>query len=72
MSPLKNLEKDDEQHCIMEKAFLITTEEIAECNMKAKVVVLSSGWSSYDRKSIDIGFKLPGAFLAAGIINKFI
>lgn len=52
-----------------EHDYLVTAEEIAQTPLRAKLVVLSGGWSWFDRGYADEGFHLAGAFLAAGNLS---
>ena len=65
MSP--NVDEVDEKGHLQEHAYVVTAKEISAVTMTAKLVILSSCWSSLDTHYVDIGFTLPSAFLAAGL-----
>ena len=65
MSP--NIDEVDEKGHLQEHAYIVTAKEISAVTMTAKLVVLSSCWSSLDTHYVDVGFTLPSALLAAGL-----
>ncbi len=55
----------------LEQSYLVTAEEIAACPLVAKLVVISSAWSTYQREPVD-NCSLPTAFIAAGMFSLVI
>ena len=64
-----DLTRVDNSKQITEHSYLVTREEIVHTGTMAKLVVLSAGWSWFERGNVDEGFALPTAFLDAGALG---
>ncbi|KAK2145782.1 hypothetical protein LSH36_658g01023 [Paralvinella palmiformis] len=60
-------EGSEGEHVPAEKSYIVTSREIQNLSLSAKLVILSGGWSVTGKPSYHKGYKIESAFIAAGI-----
>jgi len=59
-------EGSEGEHVPAEKSYIVTSREIQNLSLSAKLVILSGGWSVAGKPSYHKGYKIESAFIAAG------